>query len=319
MLTLTMRPYAGEADLKPIVDLLNACEAVDQLDSFASVVELRLEVEAPSVDPARDLRLWESSRGELLGFAQTWIPESNEIVDAHCWFQVHPNARGRNLEKQILNWSEQRAQEVGQERGLPVKLRASAHEAQRERVVLLENHGFVRDRYFLTMVRSLTEPIPEPQFPEGFMLRSTHGKADAIAWVEMFNQSFIDHWNHHEQTVEDHIHWLNDANYDSASDLLAIAPDGTFAAFCYCHVNQEKNVHKGLNEGWIGVLGTRRGFRRIGLGRAMLLSGLHRLKMLGLDTAKLGVDLDNPNQAKQLYESVGFSKAYTRFMYVKDV
>jgi mycothiol synthase len=51
----------------------------------------------------------------------------------------------------------------------------------------------------------------------------------------------------------------------------------------------------------------------------MLLSGLHRLKGLGMDTASLGVDADNPNGALRLYESVGFSKVFTRIAYVKDV
>jgi len=36
-----MRPYAGEADLEAIANLINACDAVDQLDEGISVSELR--------------------------------------------------------------------------------------------------------------------------------------------------------------------------------------------------------------------------------------------------------------------------------------
>jgi len=137
--------------------------------------------------------------------------------------------------------------------------------------------------------------------------------------VEMFNQSFIDHWNHHDLTVESYRHWRSDPDYRPELDLIAVATDGTFAAFCYCHINPEDNKRKGRNEGWIGVLGTKRGFRKRGLGRAMLLAGMQRLKAAGVDTARLGVDSENPNGAGQLYESVGFRKLYTRIMYVKDV
>ncbi|MGQ4646967.1 hypothetical protein [Lyngbya aestuarii] len=49
---------------------------------------------------------------------------------------------------------------------------------------------------------SLAEPIPEPQLPEGFTLRHLRGEQDAQAWVEMFNETFIDHWNYHPQTIE---------------------------------------------------------------------------------------------------------------------
>jgi mycothiol synthase len=67
------------------------------------------------------------------------------------------------------------------------------------------------------------------------------------------------------------------------------------------------------------MLGTRRGFRRRGLGRAMLLAGMQRLWETGIDTVKLGVDTQNPNQALNLYESVGFRKLHTRLSYVKTI
>jgi mycothiol synthase len=85
------------------------------------------------------------------------------------------------------------------------------------------------------MGRSLTEFIPESKLPENFILRHAKGEPDAQAWVEMRNQSFIDHWNFHPSTVEDHIHWLGDPNYQPELDLIAIAPDETFAAFCLCY------------------------------------------------------------------------------------
>ncbi|MGL5063733.1 MAG: GNAT family N-acetyltransferase, partial [Microcoleus sp.] len=80
-----------------------------------------------------------------------------------------------------------------------------------------------------------------------------------------------------------------------------------------------ENDRTGRNEGWIGVLGTRRGFRKLGLGRAMLLAGLQRLKAAGVDTAILGVDAENPSGALRLYESTGFRKIRNSISYVKDV
>jgi mycothiol synthase len=51
----------------------------------------------------------------------------------------------------------------------------------------------------------------------------------------------------------------------------------------------------------------------------LLLRGLQQLKAAGMDTAKIGVDAENPLGARQLYESVGFQKLHTRLMYVKDL
>ena len=321
-----MRPYAGEADLEAIANLINACEAVDRIDSGTSVPELRQEFDEPSLDKARDLRLWEDTNGRLIGFGQMWIPQSGEVIDGFVGFRVHPTARGGDLERQIVAWAQGRLREVALERSVQVKLRSGSRADKTDRIAILESCGFAADRYFFSMARclrraapTLTERIPEPQFPAGFTLRQVQSEQDAEAWVEMFNQSFIDHWNHHDLTVESYKHWRTDPDYRPELDLIAVAPDGTFAAFCYCHINPEDNKRNGRNEGWIGVLGTRRGFRNQGLGRAMLLAGMQRLKAAGVDTARLAVDADNPNGAGRLYESVGFRKLYTWIMYVKDV
>jgi len=327
MITLTMRPYAGDADLEAIANLINTCEAVDQLDEGTSVSELQQQFDEPSLDKARDIRLWENADGQLAGMGRLWIPPVGKVIDGFLWFRVLPTARGGDLDRQIVAWAEGRMREVSQERGVQVKLRSGSRAYQsdspsktlRDRIALLESCGFIADRYFFTMERSLSLPIPESQLPDGFTIRQVRSNKDAEAWVELFNQSFIDHWNHHDLTVESYEHWLTDPDYKPELDLVAIAADGTFAAFCHCDISPEDNKRSGRNEGWISTLGTRRGFRRKGLGRAMLLAGMQRLKVAGVDTARLGVDTENPSGAGQLYESVGFRKVYTQIMYVKDM
>ena len=316
---LSARSYAGEIDLEAIAHLINTCESVDRLDEGTSISQLQQEFNAPSFDKNRDIRLWEDANGKLIGFAQLWISEPAEVIDGWLSFRVHPDARGGDVEAATITWGEVRMREVSVMRGSPVKLRASTRADECDRISLLTSCGFKADRYFFRMARSLSEPIPEPHFPEGFLLRQVSCEQDAEAWVEMFNQSFIDHWNHHDLTVEKF-------NYDSAKpdyrndlDLIAVTDDGKFVAFCYCGISQEENDRTGRNEGWIGVLGTRRGFRKIGLGRAMLLAGLHRLKAAGVATAILGVDAENPSGALRLYESTGFHNIRDSISYVKDV
>src|SRR5262249_24998710 len=108
-------------------------------------------------------------------------------------------------------------------------------------------------------------------------------------------------------------------SYDPERDLIAVSPDSTFAAFCFCIIDPADNARNQRNDGWIGALGTRRGFRKIGLGRAMLLAGLRTLKAAGVDTAKLGVDAENPTGALKLYDAVGFVPVYTQIRYSKDL
>ena len=319
MANLSARCYAGDRDLDAIAHLINTCEEVDRLDQGTSISELQQEFNAPSLDKARDIRLWEDAKGKLIGFAQLSVTEPGEVIDGWLWFRVHPDARGGDVEAAAIAWGEVRMREVSAMQGGRVKLRTYARAEDCDRISVLASCGFKVDRYFCRMARSLSEPIPEPHFPEGFALRQFPGEQEAAAWVEMFNQSFIDHWNHHDLTVDKFKHELAKPDYRNDLDLIAVADDGTFVSFCSCEISVQQCDRTGRNEGWIACLGTRRGFRKMGLGRAMLLAGLHRLKAVGVATAILGVDTENSSGALRLYESVGFHNIRDSISYVKDV
>ena len=319
MANLSARCYAGDRDLDAIAHLINICEEVDRLDEGTSISELQQEFNAPSLDVARDIRLWEDAEGKLIGFAQLSVSEPGEVIDGWLWFRVHPEARGGDVEAAAIAWGEVRMREESAMQGARVKLRTYARAEDCDRISVLASSGFKVDRYFCRMARELSEPIPEPHFPEGFALRQFPGEQDAAAWVEMFNQSFIDHWNHHDLTVDKYKHELAKPDYRNDLDLIAVADDGTFVSLCYCQISVEECDRTGRNEGWIACLGTRRGFRKMGLGRAMLLAGLHRLKAAGVATAILGVDAENSSGALHLYESAGFHNIRDSISYVKDV
>ena len=319
MNTLSVRAYESEADLAPIVDMLNACEAVDQHDEGISIEELRSEFTSPGLDVARDIRLWYAADDALVGFGQLWIPAEGDVADGFLWFKVHPDSRDVGIENEIILWGEERMREVGRERGKPAVLRAGSRENDEARVALFERHAMTVARYFWRMGRPLQDPIPEPQLPEGYTLSYVHGHEDVEPWIAAFNQSFIDHYNHHDMVARDRLHRMSDPHYVAEQDLVAIAPDGSVAAFCWCSINPIENQRSGRSEGWINILGTRRGHRNIGLGRAMLYAGLHRLKADGVETALLGVDGANPTGATRLYESAGFHKILTHVAYLKQL
>src|SRR5262245_8899645 len=158
--TLIARPYAGEADLPLIVELRNACEAVDRLDWYTSVDKLRVEYADPRLDPARDLQLWQEADGELIGFAQIWILVSAEELNGRIFTWVHPEARGGTLETQILDWGAERLRVAAREHSLPGRLRPTTSAEQTDEMALLSALGFAIDRYSYTMERWLSEPSP---------------------------------------------------------------------------------------------------------------------------------------------------------------
>jgi mycothiol synthase len=311
-----------DADIPAMVDMLNACEAVDQLDDSYSVDFLTTALSQPTLDKARDLRLWETEAGQLVGIGWLRLRKSEEHgkLDSSLEFSVHPDFRGLHLEDTIMDWALCRAEEAAQERNLPARILSGSRPHNMARLSFLEQRGMQVIRYLFRMRRDLADPIPEPQLPEGFTLRHSSGKGqDVEKWVETFNLSFIDHWGHHPLAVESHLNLLSNPNYNPEHDLLAIAPDGTFAAFCFCWIDKADNAMLDRSDGRISMLGTRRGYRKMGLGRAMLLAGLHLLKREGMTVAKLGVDAENPTGALKLYESTGFTKYNTYVLYSLDI
>jgi mycothiol synthase len=312
------RSYAGEADIARLLELFAAVRAVDPLEDAITADGLRTEFSEPGFDPARDMHFWDDADGRLVAFAQLYFPQTGDEPDAFFWYRVHPALSGSDLAEQAFAWVEQRVAEAERERNVRLKLRGFARKQETEYIALLERHGFSVARYFFRMARPLAEPIPEPVFPAGYTLTHTAGVADAARWVEVYNESFIDHYNFHPLTPELHAHWLQDSAYRPERDLVATAADGTWAAFCLCAIDPAENELNGRNEGWIRLLGTRRGHRKLGLGRAMLLAGLRRLKADGVETAVLGVDAANPTGALGLYESVGFYPIREFVGYVRE-
>ena len=316
----TARTYSDE-DLQDVTDLLNACDEVDQQDDNYTAEDLATEFEDPILDKTRDLRVWHDVEGRLVGFGQVWQRKNEKegAFDGAAYLRVHPDVRERGLEDEIIAWLSERTREMAAESGLRPRLRIGTRDNLDYYRKVYERNGLSPVRYFFLMHRDLADPIPQPEFPEGFTLIHSRGAEDAERWVDMFNLSFIDHWGFTPMKIESQQHWVSNPKYDPERDLVAVAPDGTWAAFCFCWIDPDDNERNNRLEGWIDVLGTRRGFRKIGLGRAMLLAGLHRLKQDGMAMAKLGVDAENPTGALKLYESAGFFVKYTSIAYRKDL
>jgi len=300
-----------------IVDLVKLNEPSGQLDEDTLVCDLQLFFEAADFD-RRNFRLWRDNQGKLIGFGQLFISEQNEGIDGYLYFDVHPNQQGF-LESSILAWSQKRMREVAKNPLLPLKLLTRSSTNKIDHCLFLEKQGFTSERSFLTMACSLNQTFYPDNLPTGFKLQQLSGEKDLKAWVEMFNESFIDHWDHHPLTVTTVESWLKNPHYKPELNWVAVAPNGTFAAFCVGYINEEENARTGNKEGWIKLLGTRRGFRRLGLGKAILLTCMKQLQAANIEQVKLGVDAQSLTSATRLYEAVGFNKVNTWLSCLKEI
>ena len=93
---------------------------------------------------------------------------------------------------------------------------------------------------------------------------------------------------------------------------MTITTDGAFGPSCLCWFDPASR--SGLFE----PVGTRPAYRGEGLGRAVMLEGLRRLRGLGADTALVTAIHDN-RAAIRLYESVGFRTVNAERLYGKKL
>jgi ribosomal protein S18 acetylase RimI-like enzyme len=177
--------------------------------------------------------------------------------------------------------------------------------------------GLAEVRQFWTMARPLDQPIDEPALIEGVDIRPYRRPEDNAGALKAFNDSFSDHWDHHPTPSDDWEFWTGQPDMRPELSWLAEVEKqpGTFAGFCIISIDSEDNKTRGVKEGWIDLLGTTREWRRVGLGRALLLNGLYSLEGAGIETALLGVDSLSPTGANRLYESVGFRIRMREFGY----
>jgi GNAT superfamily N-acetyltransferase len=143
--------------------------------------------------------------------------------------------------------------------------------------------------------RDLTD-VEQPVLPGGFRFRTA-----AEAGPEAAVQAHVDAWAPTTYTAESYEGVRQTAPYRADLHVLVEAPDGTMAASTIMWLDEANKTAE------FEPVGTHPGYRRRGLGRAMLLHGMHLARAAGatrMTVACLGAP--GRPEARELYYGVGF-------------
>ena len=328
-MTIDMRPYAGAADLQCILDLKRTCTTPENSYDAPTLSTLRTLLAPLPAGEAAERHAWEDEQGRVIGHlyrrARTqqatmlWVEDNGRLLayalvaapSTVLTFQVHPQARDRGLETQILTWAIAGAQEQARQRGRTFSLWCRCHEHETEHRALLEGAGFkplpARD---LRLVRSLALPLPAAHLPAGFVLRGgVHG--EELEQYQELHQAVFD-------GIGMGLDYHQSPAYEPDLDVIAVDAAGTFAAFCLCELIGVADSSGEYTVGEIGVIGTRPTQQRHGLGRALLLTGMHRLKERGATSVFLETELAE-TPALRLFTSLGFQRVSAWQWMTKDI
>jgi GNAT superfamily N-acetyltransferase len=230
-----------------------------------------------------EARLWHDG-GALIGWG--WLSGGTELE-----FDVRPSHR--EVLDEILDWAQ------------PEELLVRSDHT--DAISRIEAHGLTHDLeapWMRLNARSL-EQIDEPELPDGYRVRTVE-EGDWSSRVEAHRSAF------HPSRLRADLYAFARSTpaYRADLDCVVEAPDGSIAAFTLAWLDEVNSV------GQFEPVGTHADHRRRGLGRAVGLFALQRLRELGAATALVECrgDAAYPVPA-QLYESLGFREVSRTLAY----
>lgn len=248
---------------------------------------------------ARPVQLWEAG-GELVGYV---LSESAD--DAHL--QVHPDYR--HLEVEMVTWAEQNLSGPSEDRTQrQLHIYVNEYDAHRQRLLAERGWEKLASGGMIRHLRLGKQPIPQPVVAAGYTLRTTDPEqlADCQGIADLLNAAFGRTF-HNAREYQNFIRLAPSFRPDL--ELVAVAPDGTFAA--YVGIPYDEANRRGIFE----PVCTHPDHRRRGLAKALMLEGLHRLR--ALNTVDVTVDTGDMIPANALYDSLGFTEAYKGYTWRK--
>jgi mycothiol synthase len=235
--------------------------------------------------------LWESE-GQLIAFL---MPDGGH-GEAH--FCVHPGLRTLELEEEMLSVAEGHLAVVKPDGSR--KLYVWVPESDGLRKGLFLKHGYNQDDWpEVQWHRDLDGPVPDVPIPRGYTLRPL---GDGLELLERCYASGLGfHQGDIKIAVEnrDDPTWYHNIQtaplYRRDLDLVAVAPDGSIAAFCTAWLDDV------TRSAYFEPVAAVPAHQQRGLGKALLTEGLRRLQRMGAIRAFVG---GHSPAANALYRSV---------------
>ena len=311
------RPRSDDAEYAEMAALIERCSLADGVPWLPTAEHLREEMEGlGGLVPAEDAVL--AYVGETL-VAEAGVERviRDDLPTFEFYGHVHPDWRHRGIGSALGRENLRRAQEriALEPADQPTVMAGFAEEAEVGHQAILQALGFEPARWFFLMRRTLADPIPDAPLPDGLELRPLTPDQHRIVF-DAEAEAFRDHWASRTPTDEDFTLLYGRDEFDPS--LWVVAWDGDeVAGVVQGWIWRNENATLGVERGWLEHISVRRPWRRRGLARAITAEALRRFTAAGMTEAMLGVDVDSPTGALDLYEGLGFavhsrSMAYRR-------
>lgn len=243
-------------------------------------------------DWEKQVRLWETDDGKLVGAVH-----SEGKGNAHL--QLHPDFR--HIEDDMIAWAEDNLGKRNDDGRRQLSIYVFEYDSPRR--LLLEKRGYEKQTAGGVIRRLLfgEKQFPKVDIADGYTLRTTDpdNPADCQQIADLLNVAFGRDFHN---AAEYHNFTVKAPSFRTDLDLVAVAPDSSFAAYAGVPYNETHNY------GIFEPVCTHPDHLRKGLARALMLEGLHRLKEIGASDVYVGTG--DQVAANKLYDALGFTEAY---------
>ena len=278
--------FATDADAAAVAELASAVEEV--VLGAPVITEGDIRDWWRVTEPAENV--WLIHGGGRLAAAATLWPRGDAPT---VWGDVHPGVLGRGLGTALLDLAEGRASDLG-----AGAVRNEVFGQDELAAALLASRGYraVRRHYGMRILLGDEAPA-EPEWPEGRTVAAFRD-GDGPAFHRVLAEAFRDEWGSAPMEYDEWRRARIEAD-DVDLGIWSLVRDGDeVVAVVRCDVFR-------YGGGWVAGLGVREGWRRRGIGLALLQHSFRVFHARGERSVGLGVDSENPTGATRLYERAG--------------
>jgi len=239
--------------------------------------------------------IWENEDGDIVGVVNTDNEEPGE-----AFIQIHPDFTFL-YDEMVTYIEEHLADRVGNIGYVKLYINEGTELEQ-----IARERGYRKLGRGIPFLEYTIDEIPEPQLPEGFVIKSVLDEDDvekrrtakAIAFGGHYGPSYWPPASAYKKMQQA-------PDYRKDLDLFIVAPNGDYASFCTIWIDV-KNKY-----GNFEPVGTHIEYQGMGLGRALLMEGFRRMMQYG--ATRSFMDSNN-----EFYRKVGFRETlYSYYPWIK--
>jgi mycothiol synthase len=295
-------------DAEAAAAVINECTRAEIGLPWTTPEEVRDQWSGPGYDLPADALLVDEA-GEAAGYLQLWC-DIDPFDELFSLVYVRPRYWSRGLSAFLLRLGEERARE--RIHRAPADLRVThqvarfAHNEAAGALFRSLDYAYLQT-YWMMQIELEGRPSTPPK-PEGIAIRPFDPERDALPTHAALAEAFLDHRGHDFPSYDQWRHHHIDGEATQFDpQLWFVAADGeeiVGAAVCRPTTARDRECAE------VDILGVRRGWRRRGVGLALLGAAFGEFHRRGILRAELGVDSENPTGATRLYERAGMHVAH---------